>query len=266
MTERVQGEKVRLEEIVKGANMMTLSVSSSMSQGRTLTSTEADVAKEAIKGIEELRGKKELLMKYLAELTTSLCPNMANLCGPSIAAKLISLAGGLQPLTRVPACNLMVFGAPKTSLAAGTGNVKAHKNGLVKECDLVEDAPEYLRPRVIKVLCNKISLAARCDLAGGQSGGGTGGKFRGELKEKIRKWDEPTKSQHRKALPKPQMESKKSRGGKKVRAAKARFEEGDIHKLKNKRAFSAKNGEYGDDAMGMDLGMLGEQRGGAGVR
>ena len=83
MTERVQGEKVRLEEIVKGANMMTLSVSSSMSQGRTLTSTESDVAKGAIKGIEELRGKKELLMKYLSKLTTSLCPNMANLCGHS---------------------------------------------------------------------------------------------------------------------------------------------------------------------------------------
>lgn len=93
----------------------------------------------------------------------------------------------------------------------------------------------------------------------------TGEKFKAEIKEKIDKWDSPDKSQHKKALPKPQMESKKKRGGRKVRAAKERFKEGDIHKLANKRAFSLKNGEYGDDAMGMDLGMLGDQRMGTGV-
>ena len=67
-----------------------------------------------------------------------------------------------------------MFGAPKTSISSGTGAVKKHNNGIVKECDLVEGAPEYLRGKIIKVLCNKISLAARCDLAGGQSGGVTG--------------------------------------------------------------------------------------------
>ncbi|GMI23452.1 hypothetical protein TrRE_jg7122, partial [Triparma retinervis] len=135
-------------------------------------------------------------MKYLSLLTTSLCPNMAALCGPSVSANLISLAGGLQPLTRVPSCNLLVFGSPKTSISSGTGNVAAHKNGLVMGCPVVRGAPEYLKQRTAKVLCNKISLASRCDLAGGQSKGETGARFRAEIEAKIDKWDSPDKSQH----------------------------------------------------------------------
>jgi len=82
-------------------------------------------------------------------------------------------------------------------------------------------------------------------------------QFYEEIKAKVVKMEEPDQARTQKALPKPIMESAKKRGGRKVRAAKARFAETEIHKLKNKRSFGAVNGEYGDDAMGMDMGMLG---------
>jgi len=59
-----------------------------------------------------------------------------------------------------------------------------------------------------------------------------------------------------KALPKPDLTTKKRRGGKRIRRLKERFQETDLMKQANKRAFNSEVGEYGDDAMGLTLGML----------
>ena len=85
-----------------------------------------------------------------------------------------------------------------------------------------------------------------------------GHKLRGELEAKIAKWQEPDKQKQKKALPKPEDKPKKKRAGKRVRRQKERFAETEVQKLANKRAFSEASGEYGDDAMGIDFGMLGK--------
>ena len=201
-------------------------------------------------------------LAFIESQMSLLAPNITALVGPSLAARILSLAGGLSALSRIPSCNLLVFGAPPKS-AGGINQVAAHKNGIVQECDLVQTAAIADRPKAMKLLCNKLTLAARCDASaggGGKGGGAVGERFREEIRAKVRKMEEPDQARTEKALPKPIMESAKKRGGRKVRAAKARFAETDIHKLKNKRSFGAVNGEYGDDAMGMDMGMLGAAR------
>jgi U4/U6 small nuclear ribonucleoprotein PRP31 len=58
---------------------------------------------------------------------------------------------------------------------------------------------------------------------------------------------------------------KKRRGGRKMRQLKERFEETALMKQANTRAFSAQTGEYGDDAMGLTMGLLDTaQEGGSG--
>lgn len=52
------------------------------------------------------------------------------------------------------------------------------------------------------------------------------------------------------------MTTKKRRGGKRMRLLKERFTESAMMKQANRRGFSVETGEYGDDAMGMTLGML----------
>lgn len=63
--------------------------------------------------------------------------------------------------------------------------------------------------------------------------------------------------------PRPDLTTKKRRGGKRIRRLKERFEETELMKQANKRAFSVEAGEYGDDAMGLTLGMLSTKEGGA---
>lgn len=51
-----------------------------------------------------------------------------------------------------------------------------------------------------------------------------------------------------------------------MRAIKEKFEETALMKQANTRAFSTQTGEYGDDAMGLTLGMLDTTEGGGAVR
>lgn len=63
------------------------------------------------------------------------------------------------------------------------------------------------------------------------------------------------------------MTVKKRRGGKRMRRLKERYEETTLMKQANTRAFSSKVGEYGDDAMGLTMGLLDtEDVSGTGVR
>lgn len=48
-------------------------------------------------------------MHRLTELRMALiAPNLVNLCGAATTALLVSQAGGLAPLSRMPACNIQV--------------------------------------------------------------------------------------------------------------------------------------------------------------
>lgn len=64
----------------------------------------------------------------------------------------------------------------------------------------------------------------------------------------------------------PDLTTKKRRGGRKMRRMKERFEETAMMKQANTRAFSSQAGEYGDDAMGLTMGLLDNSDAAAGVR
>jgi len=57
-------------------------------------------------------------------------------------------------------------------------------------------------------------------------------------------------------IDRPDLVVKKRRGGKRMRRLKERYEETAMMKQANTRAFSQQAGEYGDDAMGLSMGLL----------
>jgi U4/U6 small nuclear ribonucleoprotein PRP31 len=236
-----------------------------MSPGRALTPDEQASLSSYGKALLSLLDHSATFQRFVANQMATVAPNVVALVGSSVAASMLSLAGTLSDLSRVPSCNLLLFGA-KQREAGGLNQGAKHANGLVKDATLVLEAAVADRPKAMKLVCNKLSLCARIDASGGQPDGSTGVRFRDEISKKITKMAEPDDGGVVKALPKPIMESSKKRGGRKVRAAKARFATTDVHKLQNKRSFGENNGEYGDDAMGLDMGMLGAARSNGALR
>lgn len=136
--------------------------------------------------------------------------------------------------------------------------------GLLFHCDLVQNSPHALRRKVLGAIGSKVALLARVDSYASSSekiSANHGEKIRQEIEEKIEKWQEPPKARTKKALPVPEEKKRSKRGGKRVRKQKERYAMTEMRAQHNKISFSVNEGEYGDSAMGVDLGMLGKKGG-----
>jgi U4/U6 small nuclear ribonucleoprotein PRP31 len=261
---------VDLSDILTPNQIITISVASSTTSGRPLADLELAVVHDTAKHMEDLWEVQEDLTKLVENRMSDWAPNTSALVGSALAAQLISMAGGLAELSRIPACNLQVLGQVKATDRAGLSSLSTKPHaGILHDCDLVQAVPSHLHKKALKMVAAKLALAIRCDCVNVQTGrtrsAASGEQFRAGIEERTQKWQAPDKAQTLKALPKPDLTVKKRRGGKRMRRLKERFEETELMKQANTRAFSSQTGEYGDDAMGLTLGMLDNMEGAGGA-
>jgi len=198
-----------LNEFLSSNQIITISVSSSTTAGRPLTPEELDAVDRAATYMEEIAEVQQELTRFVESRMESLAPSVCALIGPSIAANMLGLAGGLAELSRIPACNLQVLGQVKQNAASRAGfssiATKPH-TGILAECELVKSVPSFLQKKALKVVAAKLALAARCDFinvdTGRQRSAESGRHFRGEIETKIAAWQTQDKAPVLKALPK----------------------------------------------------------------
>ena len=198
-----------LNEVLTSNQILTVTVAGSTTAGRRLTDEEMAVVTDAADYVEAVRSAQAELTAYVESRMEGLAPSVCALLGPTTAARLVALAGGLAELSRIPACNLQVVGQHRQSAAARGGMSSTHgqpHSGVLMECDLVSKCPKYLQRKALKTVAAKLALAARCDYVNVETGrvrtADAGKKFRAEIETKIEKWEEPDKAQTVKALPK----------------------------------------------------------------
>jgi U4/U6 small nuclear ribonucleoprotein PRP31 len=199
-----------LTEIGLSSNqIITISVSGSTTSGRPLTVLEAAQVEDAATYMDELQNIQKELVTFVERCMQALAPSICALVGPSTAAKLLGLAGGLGELTKIPACNLQVMGQVKQNAASRAGlsaaNTQQHV-GILAECDLVRNTPKQMQKKALKVVASKLALAARFDFvnvdAGRPRSASAGLQYRNEIEQKFEKLQEPDKAPVLKALPK----------------------------------------------------------------
>jgi len=258
-----------LGRILPGSAVLAASVAGSTTVGRPFKDEEYKIVLEMCAEMGRNADAETELTGHVAAMMGETAPSVSALVGAAVAARLVGIAGGVAELSRIPACNIQVLGRQRASAGGvrdGSAPQMAHA-GVVARCPLVADAPAEMRLRVLKAVSAKLALAARCDAAAARSSsrdGRAGARFRAEVEAKIARWDEPDQARTVRALPKPDLSTKKRRGGRRVRKMKERYAEGAVSKQMNQRAFKSASGEYGDDAMGLTLGMLDSREGGGG--
>lgn len=246
-----------LNTFLSSHQIITISVAQSTTSGRWLTPPEVDRIQQISHYLDETSNIIQELQLYVESFMTELAPNMVELIGATTAAKLLSLTGGLQELSKIPSCNLQVLGQTKQRVF--NKDTPPHQ-GILAQCDLVQQLPKSFRQKGLKTVAAKLALAIRCDCVNAQHGrrndNSQGKLFKSQIVGKFQKLLEPDAAPVLKALPKPDLSTKKRRGGKRMRRLKARYEETALMKQANTRAFSSAVGEYGDDAMGKTMGLL----------
>jgi len=197
-----------LNAILNSNQIITISVAGSTTSGRVLTKEELAAVDEAATYMENLLDVQTKLIEFVERSMEDLAPSVCALIGPSTAARLIGLVGGLAELTKIPSCNLQVIGQVKqnSTSRAGMSNASTKRHvGIVADCDLVKAVPKQMQKKALKLVSAKLALAARFDFVNVDTGrtrsAKTGEQLRQEIENKFEKLQEPDKAPVLKALP-----------------------------------------------------------------
>jgi len=119
---------------------------------QSLAARAAGVADEA----DELRA-------FIERTAPAVAPNLSMLAGPVLAARLVSLAGGLESLAKKPSGTVQVLGAEDALFAHLTGGAPSPKHGVIFTHEYVSGTRREERGSASRALAGKLSIAARID-------------------------------------------------------------------------------------------------------
>lgn len=182
------------------------------SMGADLQDIDIEQIRRVSKNILQLYEARSNLEKYIDSLMEEVAPNLRALAGPSLGARLIALAGGLENLAKLPASTVQVLGAEKALFRSLRTGAKPPKHGVIFQHALIYRAKRWLRGKIARALAGKLSIAARTDAF---TGNYIGDKLKEELMERVKeieeKYPEPPKA---KAIKKAAKKGKKPKARK----------------------------------------------------
>lgn len=251
-----------LQRFVIPATIMVVSVTASTTQGSMLSEEQLSRVFEACDMAIALNDKKQQILEFVQSRMTFIAPNLTAIVGASTAAKLMGTAGGLTNLAKMPACNILLLGAQKKTLAGFSQTSTQPHTGYVFYCELAHNTPPHLRRKAARLLAGKCALAARVDSCHESTDGHIGTGLRTEIEARLEKLQEPPPVKAVKALPAPIDAPRKKRGGRRARKNKERLGMTDMRKAARRMNF----GEIEEDAyqedLGFSLGNLGKKNSG----
>lgn len=146
-------------------------------------------------GLYETRTSIE---KSLNENMETLAPNLTNVAGYILGARLLSIAGSLEKLASMPSSTIQVIGANNALFKHLKGKAPSPKHGLIFRHPLINTSPKKIRGKVARAVASKISIAVRCDCYSGE----VREEFASELETKVtdirKRFSKPKKSRNRK--------------------------------------------------------------------
>lgn len=104
---------------------------------------------------------------YLKENMQKTAPNLTNIAGYLLGARLLSIAGSLEKLASMPSSTVQVIGASSALFKHLRGRAPSPKHGVIFRHPYVNTAPKRLRGKIARAVAAKISLAARFDMYSG---------------------------------------------------------------------------------------------------
>ena len=110
-----------------------------------------------------LSGEREKLNEYVESAMKRISPNVAEIAGATIGARLMAKAGGLDRLATLPASTIQILGAEKALFRALRTGARPPKHGILFQHEAVHAAPKWQRGKIARTVANKVAIAARVD-------------------------------------------------------------------------------------------------------
>ncbi|AFZ79550.1 U4/U6 snRNP-associated protein, putative [Theileria equi strain WA] len=244
--------KVDLTDLLPNTTIMAITVASTMSSVSSLSSQILNKALSACNEGMLLAEFRNDILVYLESRMSLLAPNVCMILGSALTARLITQAGGLASLAKMPSQNIMLIGSDRRGVIIP---------GIIYSCEIIQNAVPSVKNRAVKLVSGKVSLAAKVDLFKEYTNGEMGLNYRNFILKSLLKAQEPPPAPMKKSLPVPEEKKGNKRGGKRYRKMKERYAIGEYRKQANRLKF----GEEAEDDYGLEMddgmGMLGKSSG-----
>lgn len=159
-----------------------VSMAARTSMGAMVEKGDIDLVRQFASHVLGLYLCRTALEEHLSALAEETTPNLAEVAGPVLAARLVEKAGGLRKLAMMPSSTVQLLGAEKAMFRALKSGSKPPKHGLIFQHPFVHSSPRRMRGRSARFLAAKLSIAARADAF---SGAPLGHQLRKELDSRM---------------------------------------------------------------------------------
>ncbi len=191
----------KIEEIIQNENKARAIYDlSKKSMGAEIGDIDLEKIKQLASICLNLYSYRDRLERYVDETMKEVAPNIREMVGSSLGARLIALSGGLETLAKKPASTIQVLGAEKALFRSLKTGAKPPKHGIIFQSQYIHGAPKWQRGKIARALAGKLSIAARVDAFGGDF-------IAGNLKQSLEKRVDDIKAKYARS-PKEKFERK----------------------------------------------------------
>ncbi len=133
------------------------------SVGAELGAREEENLKELAALARTVASERKALEAYVDASIRGLAPNVSEVAGPMIAARLVAQAGSVEDLARLPSGTIQLLGAERALFRHLKTGARPPKHGVLFQHAWVHRAPPWQRGAIARVFAAKIAMAARAD-------------------------------------------------------------------------------------------------------
>ncbi|EGD74033.1 nucleolar protein 5A [Salpingoeca rosetta] len=176
----------KIEEItMDSAKAEQIMAAAKSSMGMEISDIDLEHVESFANRVISLAEYRASLQEYLRSKMASCAPNLANLIGEQVGARLISHAGSLTNLAKYPASTVQILGAEKALFRALKTKGNTPKYGFLYNSSFISRAGAKNKGRISRYLANKCSIAARIDCFSDTMTGKFGDEMRSQVEERL---------------------------------------------------------------------------------
>lgn len=173
-------KKEKLNKYVKNSIAKEIEKKSKESIGSKMNEEDLHIIKDLAEVSKNSYKLREETNNYIKRIIKEIAPNLNELAGPMLTARLIDLTGSLEKLSKLPSSTIQVIGAEKSLFKHLKGHAPSPKHGVIYMHSAIHSVPPSERGKIARKLANKICVAAKADYF-------TGNFLADELKEDLEK-------------------------------------------------------------------------------
>ncbi|MFA6329776.1 MAG: C/D box methylation guide ribonucleoprotein complex aNOP56 subunit [Candidatus Micrarchaeia archaeon] len=159
--------KAKLVEMVGEAKGGEVFAASKKSFGAPFDEADTAVIRAFASQIYSLFAARKVLEDYITEQANREMKNLSYILEPTIAARLMTTAGGLEKLALMPASTIQVIGAENALFKHIKSGTNPPKHGIIFQSAYVRGEPLERRGRIARALAAKLAIAAKGDYFSG---------------------------------------------------------------------------------------------------